>query len=103
MSTQVGAAIGLVVWGAAAFGIVPPVQMRVMQAASQAPGLASSVNVGAFNLGNAVGAALGGAVIGQGLGYAAVPLAGAALAAGGLGLVWLGNTRRRPVSISSSI
>lgn len=103
MSTQVGAAIGLMVWGAAAFGIVPPVQMRVMQAASQAPGLASSVNVGAFNLGNAVGAALGGAVIGQGLGYAAVPLAGAALAAGGLGLVWLGNTRRRPVSISSSI
>ena len=103
MTTHVGAAIGLVVWGAAAFGIVPPVQMRVMQAASQAPGLASSVNVGAFNLGNAVGAALGGAVIGQGLGYAAVPLAGAALAAGGLGLVWLGNTRRRPVSISSSI
>ena len=102
MTTHVGAAIGLVVWGAAAFGIVPPVQMRVMQAASQAPGLASSVNVGAFNLGNAVGAALGGAVIGQGLGYAAVPLAGAALA-GGLGLVWLGNTRRRPVSISSSI
>ena len=47
--------------------------------------------------------ALGGAVIGQGLGYAAVPLVGAALAAGGLGLVWLGNTRRRPVSISSSI
>ena len=103
MTTHVGAAIGLVAWGAAAFGIVPPVQMRVMQAASQAPGLASSVNVGAFNLGNAVGAALGGAVIGQGLGYAAVPLAGAALAAGGLGLVWLGNTRRRPVSISSSI
>ena len=95
MTTQVGAAIGLVVWGAAAFGIVPPVQMRVMQAAAQAPGLASSVNVGAFNLGNAVGAALGGAVIGQGLGYAAVPLAGAALAAGGLGLVWLGSSRRQ--------
>ena len=91
MSTHIGAAIGLVLWGAAAFGIVPPVQMRVMQAAAQAPGLASSVNVGAFNLGNAVGAALGGAVIGQGLGYAAVPIAGAVLAAGGLGLVWLSN------------
>lgn len=98
MTTHVGAAIGLVVWGAAAFGIVPPVQMRVMQAAAQAPGLASSVNVGAFNLGNAVGAALGGAVIGQGLGYAAVPLAGAALAAGGLGLVWLGGAGRRRVA-----
>jgi len=94
MTTHVGAAIGLVVWGAAAFGIVPPVQMRVMQAAAQAPGLASSVNVGAFNLGNAVGAALGGVVIGQGLGYAAVPWVGAALAAGGLALVWLGKPGR---------
>ncbi|KQV58071.1 MULTISPECIES: MFS transporter [unclassified Duganella] len=102
MTTELGAAIGLVVWGAAAFGIVPPVQMRVMQAAAQAPGLASSVNVGAFNLGNALGAALGGVVIGQGLGYAAVPLVGAALAAGGLALVWLGNAGRRNASASAA-
>lgn len=103
LQTHVGAAIGLVVWGAAAFGIVPPVQMRVMQAAAQAPGLASSVNVGAFNLGNAVGAALGGVVIGQGLGYAAVPLVGAALAAGGLALVWIGNAgRQRDAACPSS-
>lgn len=97
LTSHVGAAIAMVVWGAAAFGVVPPVQMRVMQAAAQAPGLASSVNVGAFNLGNALGAALGGAVISQGLGYAAVPLVGAALAAGGLGLAWIGNSRGRTV------
>lgn len=97
LTSHVGAAIAMVVWGAAAFGVVPPVQMRVMQAAAQAPGLASSVNVGAFNLGNALGAALGGAVISQGLGYAAVPLVGAALAAGGLGLAWFGNSRGRTV------
>ncbi len=102
MTTEIGAAIGLVVWGAAAFGIVPPVQMRVMQAAAQAPGLASSVNVGAFNLGNALGAALGGVVISQGFGYAAVPLVGAALAAGGLALVWLGNAGRRNASASAA-
>jgi len=102
MTTELGAAIGLVVWGATAFGMVPPVQMRVMQAAAQAPGLASSVNVGAFNLGNALGAALGGVVIGQGLGYAAVPLVGAALAAGGLVLVWLGNAGRRSASASAA-
>ncbi|MDD0842916.1 MFS transporter [Pseudomonas sp. Gutcm_11s] len=101
MTTQIGAAIGLVLWGAAAFGIVPPVQMRVMQAAAQAPGLASSVNVGAFNLGNALGAALGGAAISQGLGYAAVPWVGAALAVGGLGLVWLGKSRA-PAALASS-
>jgi MFS transporter, DHA1 family, inner membrane transport protein len=102
MTTELGAAIGLVVWGATAFGMVPPVQMRVMQAAAQAPGLASSVNVGAFNLGNALGAALGGVAIGQGLGYASVPLVGAALAAGGLVLVWLGNAGRRAGSASAT-
>ncbi len=95
LGTHLGAGMGLVVWGAAAFGMVPPVQMRVMQAAAEAPGLASSVNVGAFNLGNAVGAALGGAVISQGMGYGAVAWAGAALAAGGLGLVLIQGRMRR--------
>ena len=80
--------------GGAAFAIVPPVQMRVMEAASEAPGLASSINVGAFNLGNALGAAVGAAVISLNLGYAAVPVAGGLLAAVGLGLVLL--AARRP-------
>lgn len=91
LTSHVGAMIGLLVWGAATFAIVPPVQMRVMQAASEAPALASSINVGAFNLGNALGAAVGGGVISLGLGYAAVPLAGGVLAAAGLALVWLGR------------
>ena len=58
--------------------------MRVMEAAADAPNLASAMNIGAFNLGNAIGAALGGGVIDAGLGYPAVPLAGAAMAATGL-------------------
>lgn len=95
LTSHIGAAIGLLVWGTAAFAIVPPLQLRVMEAAEKAPGLASSINVGAFNLGNALGAALGGAVIGQGLGYAAVPVAGGLLAAAGLLLVWLGGMRSR--------
>lgn len=40
----------MVVWGAATFAVVPPLQMRVMRVASEAPGLSSSVNIGAFNL-----------------------------------------------------
>lgn len=87
-------AIGLAAWGAAAFAIVPPVQMRVMQAAAEAPGLASSINVGAFNLGNALGAALGAGVISLGLGYAAVTVAGGLLAAAGLGLVLIGGREK---------
>ncbi|MEQ6494863.1 MFS transporter [Pseudomonas aeruginosa] len=97
LGSHLGAALGLLVWGVATFAVVPPLQMRVMQAAADAPGLASSINVGAFNLGNALGAALGGAVIGAGLGYVAVPLAGAALAALGLLLVWLGRPAKASV------
>ncbi|MDT4838183.1 Inner membrane transport protein YdhP [compost metagenome] len=91
LTNHVAAALGLLVWGVATFGLVPPLQMRVMEAAAEAPGLASSINVGAFNLGNALGAALGGAVIGLDLGYVAVPVAGGLLAAIGLLLVWLGR------------
>ncbi|GLQ98825.1 MFS transporter [Dyella mobilis] len=93
LTTHVTAAIGLLLWGAATFAVVPPLQMRVMAAAADAPGLASSINVGAFNLGNALGAALGGSVISLGLGYAAVPMAGGVLAAAGLALAWLGRVR----------
>ena len=85
--SQVGAAISMVVWGAATFAVVPPLQMRVMRVAHEAPGLSSSVNIGAFNLGNALGAAAGGAVISGGLGYAFVPVMGAIIAGVALLLV----------------
>ena len=83
--SEIGAAIAMVVWGAATFAVVPPLQMRVMRVAHEAPGLSSSVNIGAFNLGNALGAAAGGAVISGGLGYSFVPVMGAIIA--GLGLL----------------
>ena len=75
-----GAIIGILVWSAASFAIMPALQMRTMQAARGAPALASSVNIGAFNLGNALGAWLGGVVLSQGLGYGAVSMSGALLA-----------------------
>lgn len=78
-------AVAILIWGAASFALVPPLQMRVMEAAKDAPNLASAVNIGAFNFGNAIGAALGGAVINAGLGYPAISLAGAVMA--GLGLL----------------
>ncbi len=87
MGWPVATALAILVWGAASFALVPPLQMRVMEAAKDAPNLASAVNIGAFNLGNAVGAALGGAVINAGLGYPAISFAGAAMAALGLLMV----------------
>ncbi len=61
-------AILIFLWGVASFALVPPLQVRVMTAAGDAPNLASAVNIGAFNLGNAIGAALGGGVLAAGLG-----------------------------------
>jgi DHA1 family inner membrane transport protein len=82
-------------WGVASFALVPPLQVRVMGAAVDAPNLASAVNIGAFNLGNAIGAALGGGVIASGLGYPAVALAGAATSAAGLIAVILTARRNK--------
>ncbi len=90
------AAVAILIWGIASFAIVPPLQMRVMEAAADAPNLASAMNIGAFNLGNAIGAALGGGVIGAGLGLPAVSLAGAAMAAMAL-IMLMAVGRRRAV------
>lgn len=71
--SRIGAVIAAFALGAAAFATVAPLQMWVLQQAGGAgQGLASSLNIAAFNLGNAFGAWLGGAVITQGLGYGAI-------------------------------
>jgi DHA1 family inner membrane transport protein len=77
----------ILLWGVASFALVPPLQMRVMAEAGEAPNLASALNIGAFNLGNAIGAALGGLVIDLGGGYPAVSVAGSAMAAVGLAFI----------------
>jgi MFS transporter, DHA1 family, inner membrane transport protein len=74
------ATAAIVVWGAAAFASTSPLQLRVMSAAVGAPSLASTVNIGAFNLGNALGAAIGSAVIALDLGLPALCFVGAGFA-----------------------
>jgi MFS transporter, DHA1 family, inner membrane transport protein len=76
----------LFVWGAVAFALVSPLQMRVVNEASGAPNLASTLNQGAFNLGNAAGAFAGDLALTHGLSYGNVPWIGACLAAVGLGV-----------------
>ena len=59
--------------GAGAFATAAPLQMWVLDKAQGAgQSLASSFNIAAFNLGNALGAWLGGVVIARGLGLGAV-------------------------------
>ncbi|MFC0602514.1 MFS transporter [Streptomyces palmae] len=90
------AAVTILLVGALGFATVPPLQKRVLDQAHGAPTLASAVNIGAFNLGNALSAWLGGIVISAGLGYTAPNWVGAALAAAALALAfWSAALERR--------
>ncbi|SKC37628.1 MFS transporter [Plantibacter cousiniae (nom. nud.)] len=99
--SPVATVIALVLMGGFGFATVPALQMRVMRYASAAPTLASGANIAAFNLGNALGAWLGGVTITAGLGYTSPIWAGAAITLLGL-IVIIGastaakRSRRRP-------
>jgi DHA1 family inner membrane transport protein len=86
--------ITLFLWATAAFAAVPALQINVVTFGKDAPNLVSTLNIGAFNIGNALGAWVGGTVIEQGFGLTRVPLAAGALAVVAL-LVTLINFRQR--------
>lgn len=87
--SQIAAAVTVFVWGVAAFATVPPLQMRVVEKAAAAPNLASTLNIGAFNVGNAGGAWLGGLAISHGLGYDALPWVAATVSVAALFVTWI--------------
>lgn len=94
--TSTVALVGLV--GAAGFATVAPLQMRVLEKAEGAgQALASSFNIAAFNLGNAVGAWIGGVAIDRGPGLAALPLVAAAFPLAALALSIVAQRRDRKV------
>ncbi|MBL8579493.1 MAG: MFS transporter [Mesorhizobium sp.] len=78
-------------WGVAAFATIAPLQTRVVHASPAAPALASSLNIAAFNLGNACGAFIGGGLIDRGFALPALTVAGAAMTACGLALALAGS------------
>ncbi|SEB13290.1 MFS transporter [Leifsonia sp. 21MFCrub1.1] len=100
----VGAVIALVLMGAFGFATVPALQLRVLSYASHAPTLASGGNIAAFNLGNALGAWLGGLTIAAGLGYTSPLWVGAAMTIGALVVVAIAAaaSRRRPSPAESA-
>lgn len=99
--SQVASAVCIFLMSMFGFATVSPIQKLVTDnaKAAGAPNLASAVNIGLFNLGNAIGAWAGGAVIAQGFGYAAPNWAGAILSAGALFLAvlsgWVGQKDKR--------
>ncbi|MGY1636187.1 MFS transporter [Geodermatophilus sp. SYSU D00742] len=88
--TPVAAVVLLVLFGTVSFALGPVVQNGVIEAAQVRGGsLVSAANQGAFNIANALGAALGALVISAGLGYTAPMWVGAVLALVGAGVAVL--------------
>lgn len=98
--TVPGLFAGLFAVGAAASAISPAIQTRLMDVAGESQTLAAAANHSALNIGNSLGAFLGGAVIAAGWGYLAPTWVGLALCVPGFaaavlgGLVTLGQARR---------
>lgn len=105
MQDKIAAIIFVGLMGIAAFATVAPLQMRVLEKAEGAgQGLASSLNIAAFNLGNALGAWIGGVTIDRGPGLGAVTWVAALVTLAGLAVALVsraldrGTVSVRPVA-----
>ncbi|KKB13005.1 MFS transporter [Devosia geojensis] len=88
-------------WGGANFAFGSPLQTRILQWAADAPNLASTLIPSAFNVGIAVGAALGAGLIDAGIGYRNLPWIGVACQVLAVGVaigsaVWEKRARQVP-------
>ncbi|NEM06317.1 MFS transporter [Geodermatophilus normandii] len=104
--SPVAAVVLLVLFGTVAFAMGPVVQNGVIEAARVRGGsLVSAANQAAFNVANAVGAALGALVISLDLGYTAPMWVGAvlALAGSGLALVARRSDRRETARVAADV
>jgi len=99
---QIAAVVSIGLLGAAGFATVAPLQMWVLeQARGAGQSLASSFNIAAFNLGNALGAWVGGMVIDRGMGLGAVPVFAAVFPLAGLAVAMASLRRSRQASRQS--
>ena len=100
MSSKVAIVVLIGLLGAAAFATVAPLQLWVLQKAGPAgQTLASSLNIAAFNLGNALGAWAGGVTLDHGPGLVALPWVAAGLTTLGLALA-LWSQRRANAALA---
>ncbi|MBO9667885.1 MAG: MFS transporter [Bdellovibrio sp.] len=84
--SQIAMMVLVFLLGFTGFATVPPLQMNVLESAKQAPILASALNIAAFNVGNALGAWVGGLVIDHGPGLIAVGASAAGISAIGVAI-----------------
>ncbi|MER8856874.1 MFS transporter [Mesorhizobium sp. M0757] len=93
--------IAIVIWGGLNFAIGTPIQTRILAWTADASNLASSLIPSGFNVGIALAASLGAAMLNAGYGYRSLPVVGAAamLVAVVVALasyIWEGRSRAAP-------
>ncbi len=84
-----------------AFAPVPALQMRIMNCASTAPTLASGANIAAFEVGNTLGAWIGGITTAAGLGYTSPIWAGAVVTVSGLAVLLFATTLHNRTAVTT--
>lgn len=91
--------------GALAFAVIAPMQMLMIRSSKGAEMLASSAMQASANMGNALGAFLGGLPIAAGYGYTSPEYVGALMAFGGLLLclllTWMFNAKTKLITVNA--
>ncbi|MFF5805067.1 MFS transporter [Streptomyces sp. NPDC012746] len=85
--------ISLLLMGTVGLATAPGLMVRIMRHAEDAPTMASGANIAAFNVGNALGAWLGGLALAAGYGYVSPLWVGAGVTVAGLVVVAAGSAR----------
>ena len=83
-------------FGAAMFATITPLQVNAMKAAGDAPVMAASFNIAAFNLANALAASIGGKVIDSSLGLSNLPFVAAGIALLGIAMTFIATAKTQP-------
>jgi DHA1 family inner membrane transport protein len=99
------AEVTLFIWAVCAFAGVPALQINVVNFGSAAPNLISTLNIAAFNAGNALGAWAGGVVIADHFGFDAIPPTAAMISVAALLLTFLSRfvQPKRTLSHANSV
>lgn len=100
---QIVSLILVFVTGSLSFAVVAPVQMLMIQAAKGAEMIASASLQAGFNMGNALGAFLGGLPLVMGYNYASPNLVGIAMALTGVLIVLIVISRNRKLAIVKTV
>ena len=89
------------IFGIVSFANVPPMQMRVMKHGQEAPELAATANISAFNLANAFGGIIGGLVVDSSYGAGYIPFAATIVPIIGLAFIIWQESKPRAYKVTA--